>query len=143
LVKELVDENSSIIESLGKKAVGPILKLAKDHSRLKWADGKSVKDALDKLLLERGSLSDDKPKASKPKKEKPSEPQKQASSEDLYLDASKDPFFLQGDLAKLHKPGGNKQIKPELMEQHLRETGGIVMTRFPPEPNGICHTVNI
>jgi glutaminyl-tRNA synthetase len=48
-------------------------------------------------------------------------------------------FFFEGDMLKLHKPGGNKQIKQSLMEEHLKATGGRVMTRFPPEPNGFLH----
>ena len=42
-------------------------------------------------------------------------------------------MFEEGLLANLHNPGGNFQIIPENREKHLRETGGKVYTRFPPE----------
>lgn len=42
-------------------------------------------------------------------------------------------MFEEGFLANLHKPGGNYQIIPENREKHLKETGGKVYTRFPPE----------
>ncbi|KAG5440537.1 hypothetical protein PCK2_000362, partial [Pneumocystis canis] len=48
-------------------------------------------------------------------------------------------MFEEGFLARLHPPGGNKQIHPWLMEEHLKHTKGKVVTRFPPEPNGYLH----
>ena len=45
-------------------------------------------------------------------------------------------MFEEGFLAALHPVGGNPQINERLKEEHLKATGGLVHTRFPPEPNG-------
>lgn len=49
-------------------------------------------------------------------------------------------MFEEGFLASLHPVGGNPQIHEYLRQEHLKATGGLVHTRFPPEPNGMWST---
>lgn len=44
-----------------------------------------------------------------------------------------------GELKTLHTPQTNTQKSPEILKEHLKRTGGIYVTRFPPEPNGNLH----
>lgn len=42
-------------------------------------------------------------------------------------------------MVKFPDPRDNKQLKPSILEEHLKFSSGKVICRFPPEPNGSLH----
>lgn len=44
-----------------------------------------------------------------------------------------------GEISRIGKPADNKQVTDQILQEHLKRTGGKVVTRFPPEPNGNLH----
>eukprot|EP00003_Mantamonas_plastica_P033060 TRINITY_DN928_c0_g4_i2.p1 TRINITY_DN928_c0_g4~~TRINITY_DN928_c0_g4_i2.p1 ORF type:complete len:711 (+),score=281.95 TRINITY_DN928_c0_g4_i2:1780-3912(+) len=108
---------------------------------LPWADGKMVKDAMDaKLFAMLGEKTEEdmKPLVKTKKVKKAKKPKKEAgpkkTDEELLLEAA----GVQ-TAARFPAPEENTKNDPELLKKHLEATGGKVVTRFPPEPNGYLH----
>lgn len=144
--KVLNKYKAEILEKRYKFGVGSLL--AELRTDLKWADGKSLKTEFDNQLLALlgPKTESDKNPAKEPKEKKKDDTKKKVEKK---VDDDKIHSFmdLAGEALNFFKPGENYKTDgyvttektTELIKKHLKETGGKVTTRFPPEPNGILH----
>lgn len=135
------------------------LLMAGVRAELTWADGKHIRSEIDvqlydllgeKTAADKAPLPKPAKKAKEPKATvaQATEAQTAVADVDASLgDGAQSIAELMRSKVHFHAPGDNYKTDgyvttantAALLAEHLRTTGGLVRTRFPPEPNGILH----
>jgi len=134
-VSDVINEKKAeLIEQRYHFPTGPLLATLRE--KLKWANQKDLKDEFDAQILAllgpKTAADNEKPK----KKEAPVKETKDAKKATSTSSAKEEPAK---ELITFPDPKENKQATPDILEKHLKTTGGVVVCRFPPEPNGFLH----
>lgn len=142
-VRAYIQENKTEVEKQRYKALSTVLMAVKKLPSMKWASPALFKPAIDAEFLAVLGPKDERDNPKLQAKQAKAKASKDAKAPVVSAVKHEQPharsIFREGFLAGLHRPGENEQADPCLMEAHLKATGGKVVTRFPPEPNGVLH----
>lgn len=148
--KAIVDAISAeLTERRYQYPIASLISKLKADPRLKWGNLAAGKTALDAAVLDvigpRTEADNAALKAGKKSKKggaaagkskaasaQPAAAAAAAPEADADADAGKEDPFAARDLK-------SAENTPELLAEHAKATGGHVITRFPPEPNGFLH----
>lgn len=144
-VRAYIEEHRTEVEAQRYKSLSSVLIAVKKLPSMKWASPALFKPVIDAEFLAVLGPKDERDnpklqaKAAKAKAKAPASAKAASTTSAAAAEPTARSIFREGFLAGLHRPGENEQVDPCLMEAHLKATGGKVVTRFPPEPNGVLH----
>lgn len=115
---------------------GPLLGKLRGRKDLKWADSGKVKSELDEQILQLlGPKTDEDVQREKEEKKKPAKKKEEKKVEEKKEEVKEEKKQRKFEARELESAKNSER----LLEEHRKITGGKIMTRFPPEPNGFLH----